>query len=59
MVKGCHLPEMARPGTECHGPPVAPTHPPPCEVLEETRCMTVIERTVTEYTARTVILSLV
>lgn len=59
MVKACHQSEMARPGTECHGSPVALTHPPPCKMLEETRCMTVTAHTVTECTARTVILSLV
>lgn len=53
-VKACHSPEMARPGMERRGPAVALTDPPPCEVLEETRCMTV-----TEHTARAVILSLV
>lgn len=54
MVKACHSPEMARPDTEHHGPPVALTDPLLCELLEETRRMTVIE-----CTARTVISSLV
>lgn len=50
VVKGCRSPEMTRPATECHGPPVVTTHPhhhhQPCEELEEAWYMTVIEHTV-------------